>query len=76
MKDRIDTSMGIVTLIAEALVKIDPTEPLRFTKRQIAGNETDQIQESSVNSPVKTLESRWTYKKNKRKKSSYTRGAH
>ena len=43
MKDHVDKSMGIVTLIVEVLVKIDPTEPLRFTKRQIAGNETDQI---------------------------------
>ena len=33
MKGRVDKSMGIVILIAEALVKINPTEPLRFAKR-------------------------------------------
>ncbi len=32
MKDRTDKSMGIVTLIPQALAKIKPTEPLRFTK--------------------------------------------
>jgi len=30
MKDRVDKLIGIVTLIAEALAKINPTEPLRF----------------------------------------------
>jgi hypothetical protein len=30
MKDRVDKSMGIATIIAEALAKIKPTEPLRF----------------------------------------------
>ncbi len=33
MKDRVDKSMGIVTLIVEALAKIKPTDPLRFAKR-------------------------------------------
>jgi hypothetical protein len=33
MKDCVDKSMGIVTLIPEALAKIDSTEPLRFAKR-------------------------------------------
>jgi hypothetical protein len=32
MKDHVDKSMGIVTLIVETLVKINPTEPLRFSK--------------------------------------------
>jgi hypothetical protein len=32
MKDRVDKSMGIVTLIPVDLVKIKPTDPLRFTK--------------------------------------------
>jgi hypothetical protein len=29
MKDDVDKSMGIVTLVVEALTKIKPTEPLR-----------------------------------------------
>jgi hypothetical protein len=33
MKDRVDKSIGIVTLITKALAKINPTEPLRFAKR-------------------------------------------
>ena len=33
MKDRVDKSMEIVTLIDVALAKINPTDPLRFTKR-------------------------------------------
>ena len=33
MKDRVDKSMGIVTLIAEVLTKINPTESLRLVKR-------------------------------------------
>ena len=33
MKDRVDKSMGIVTLIAEALAKIKPTEPLMLAKQ-------------------------------------------
>jgi hypothetical protein len=36
MKGCVDKSMGIVTLIAEALAKIEPTEPLRFVKRNWA----------------------------------------
>ena len=34
MKDRVDKSMGIVTNIAEALVGIEPTDPLRSAKRE------------------------------------------
>ena len=30
MKDRVDKSMGIATIIAEDLAKIKPTEALRF----------------------------------------------
>jgi hypothetical protein len=33
MKDYVDKSMGIVTLIVEVLSKIKHTDPLRFTKR-------------------------------------------
>ena len=33
MKGRVDKSMGIVTLIPEALTKIKPTETLIFSKR-------------------------------------------
>jgi len=43
MKDRVDKSIGIVTLIPEVLVKINPTEPLRFTKRVLEERETDQL---------------------------------
>jgi hypothetical protein len=35
MKDRVDKSMGIVTHITEALVRIKPTEPLRLTKCEV-----------------------------------------
>jgi hypothetical protein len=34
MKDRVDKSMGIVTRITEALVRIKPTEPLRLGQRE------------------------------------------
>ena len=37
MKDRGEKSMGIVTLITESLPKINPTDPLRFTKRAVRG---------------------------------------
>ena len=37
MKGRVDKSMGMVTLIAENLAKIKPTESLIFTKR-VVGN--------------------------------------
>ena len=40
MKGCVDKSMGIVTLIAEALAKIEPTEPLRFVKRNWADAKT------------------------------------
>jgi hypothetical protein len=43
MKDRVDKSMGIVTLIVETLDKINPNETLRFAKREITRNETVQI---------------------------------
>ena len=33
MKDHVEKSMRIVTLIQDALVKINPTDPLRFSKR-------------------------------------------
>jgi hypothetical protein len=34
MKGRVDKSMGIVTHIAEDLVRIKPTEPVRLAKRE------------------------------------------
>ncbi len=34
MKGLVDKSMGIVTHIAEALVRIKPTEPLRLDKSE------------------------------------------
>jgi hypothetical protein len=34
MKGHVDKSMGIVTLIAEALARIKPTEPLRLARRE------------------------------------------
>jgi hypothetical protein len=33
MRGRVDISMGMETLIAEALAKIKPTEPLRLAKQ-------------------------------------------
>jgi len=36
MKDRVDKSMGIVTLILEVLVRIKTTESLRFVKCEVS----------------------------------------
>jgi len=68
MKDRVDKSMGIVTLIVEALAKIKPTEPLRFSKRA-----AHKKRNCSGNSPAKILASRCACKKHRRTKSSYMR---
>jgi hypothetical protein len=38
MKDRVDKSMGMVTLIAEAFAKLKPTEPFRLAKRAARKN--------------------------------------
>jgi hypothetical protein len=35
MKDRVDRSIGIVTLITEPLSKINPTELLKLVKRDV-----------------------------------------
>ncbi len=43
MKDRVDKSRGIVTLMTETLSEIKPTEPLRLVKPTARRNETDQI---------------------------------
>jgi hypothetical protein len=55
MKGRVDKSMGIVTLIAEGLVKINPTEPLLedSPSMQLAESETDQIPEDKSAKLVK-----------------------
>jgi hypothetical protein len=55
MKGRVDKSMGIVTLIAEGLAKINPTEPLLedSPSMQLAESETDQIPEDKSAKLVK-----------------------
>ena len=68
MKDRVDKSMGIVTRIAEALARIKPTEPLRLAKRE--AHKKRNCSDSSGNSPVKILASRYAWKKISRVKSS------
>ena len=68
MKGRVDKSMGIVTLIVEVLVKVKPTESLRFNKRAVRN-----CSDSSGNSPVKILVSRCVWKKNRRTKSHHKR---
>ncbi len=68
MKDRVDKSMGIVTHIAEALARDKPTDPLRLTKRE--ARKKRNCSDSSGNSPVKILASRYACEKNSRAKSS------
>jgi hypothetical protein len=53
MKGHVDTSMGIVTRIAEALARIKPTEPLRLVKCET--HKKRNCSDSSGNSPVKIL---------------------
>ena len=66
MNHRVGKSMGIVTLVAEALAKIKPTEPLRFATR--AARKKRNCSDSSGNSPAKILASRCTCKKSRRTK--------
>jgi hypothetical protein len=68
MKDRVDKSSGIVTLIGESLVKIKPTVPLRFVKCETLKKRN--CSDSSGISPVKILAVRFTCKKIRRTKSS------
>jgi hypothetical protein len=68
MKDRVDKSMGIVTRIAEVLVRIKPTEPLRLAKCE--ARKKRNCSDSSGNSPDKILSSRYVWKKSNRAKSS------
>jgi hypothetical protein len=68
MKDHVDKSMGIVTRITEALVRIKPTEPLRLAKRE--ARKKRNCSDSSGNYPDKILTSRYVCKKNSRGKSS------
>jgi hypothetical protein len=68
MKDLVDKSMGIVTRIAEDLVRIKRTESLRLDKRET--HQKRNCSDSSGNSPAKILASRYVYKKNSRVKSS------
>jgi hypothetical protein len=60
MKGLVDKSMGIVTRIPEALVRIKPTEPLRLDKRE--ARQKRNFSDSSGNSPAKILVSRCTCK--------------
>ena len=68
MKGRVDKSMGIVTRIEEALPRMKPTETLRLVKRE--ARKKRNCSDSSGNSPVKILASRWSCKKSSRVKSS------
>ena len=61
MKDRVDKSMGIVTLISEALSKIKPTDPLRLAER--AARKKRNYADSSGNSPAKILAARCACRK-------------
>ena len=71
MKGHVDKSRGIVILIDEALAKIKTTEYLRLGKYGTCRNR--KRSDSSDSSPVKTPDSRWECKKNKRTTSSYHR---
>jgi hypothetical protein len=68
MKDLVDKSIGIVTRNAEALARIKPTDPLRLDKRE--AHKKRNCSDSSGNSPVKILASRYVCKKSRRAKSS------
>jgi hypothetical protein len=68
MKDRVDKSMGIVTRITEDLDRIKPTESLRLANRE--SRQKRNCSDSSGNSPVKILDSRYACKKSSREKSS------
>jgi hypothetical protein len=69
MKDHhVDKSKGIVTLIAEVLVKIKHTESLRLTKLEF--RKKRNCSDSLGNSPVKILTSRCVCKKGNRVNSS------
>ena len=61
MKGRVDKSMRILTLIAEALAKMKPTEPLRLAKD--AARSKRNLSDSSGTSPAKALASRCACKK-------------
>ncbi len=61
MKDLVDKWMGIVTRIAEDLVRIKRTESLRLDKRET--RKKRNCSDSSGNSPAKILASRYTWKK-------------
>ena len=65
MKGNVDKSRGIVTHIVESLAKIKPTDPLRLSKQTVWRKRN--YSETSVNSPVKTISSRWRCKKIKNK---------
>ncbi len=68
IKDRDDRSSGIEIRIAEALAKINPTDPL------ILANQSDRrnlnCSDSSGNSLARTEASRWSCKNSRRLKSS------
>jgi hypothetical protein len=68
MKDLVDKSMGIVTLIPETLPRIKPTDPLRLANRE--ARKKRNFSDSSGNSPAKILPSRYACKKSRSAKSS------
>jgi hypothetical protein len=67
MKDRVDKSMGTVTLMAKTLLKQNLQSPEDLPSVQLARNETAQIPQVILR---KTLASRCEYKKSRRTKSS------
>jgi hypothetical protein len=68
MKDRVDKSMGTVTLMAKTLLKQNLQSPEDLPSVQLARNETAQIPQEVI--LRKTLASRCEYKKSRRTKSS------
>jgi hypothetical protein len=68
MKDRVDKSMGIVTLLVEGFPENTPADPLRLAERE--ARKKRNCLDASGNSPDKILPSRCACKKIRRVKSS------
>jgi hypothetical protein len=68
IKDRDDRSSGIEIRIAEALVKINPTDPLILEKKDARRNRNRS--DSSGSSLARTEVSRWACRNSRRLKSS------
>ncbi len=68
MKDLVDKSMGIVTLLVEDFPKYTRTDPLRLSERE--GRKKRNCLDDSGNSPAKIIPSRYACEKIRRVKSS------